>query len=71
MADQILPIPGSLDVVAPQLADETFLERLHDWVVTVDHKKLGILYVLYATLFLLVGGAEAVCIRIQLACADY
>jgi hypothetical protein len=21
-------------------------ERLHDWVVTVDHKKLGILYIL-------------------------
>jgi cytochrome c oxidase subunit 1 len=67
MADQTLPIPGSLDLVPPQLADETFLERLHDWVVTVDHKKLGILYVLFATFFLLVGGAEAVCIRIQLA----
>ena len=24
---------------------------LHDWVVTVDHKKLGILYILYALYF--------------------
>ena len=30
MADQILPIPGSLDIAPPHLADETFLERLHD-----------------------------------------
>jgi cytochrome c oxidase subunit 1 len=35
--------------------------------VTVDHKKLGILYTLYGLVFLLVGGAEAVAIRIQLA----
>src|ERR1700731_1777776 len=41
-------------------------ERLHDWVVTVDHKKLGILYILYALLFLLIGGIEATIMRIQL-----
>ena len=43
------------------------LEWLHSWVVTVDHKKLGILYVVYAIFFLLVAGAEALAIRIQLA----
>src|SRR5271169_5959687 len=41
-------------------------ERLHDWVVTVDHKKLGILYILYALLFLVIGGIEATMMRIQL-----
>jgi cytochrome c oxidase subunit 1 len=41
-------------------------ERLHDWVVTVDHKKLGILYILYAVLFLIIGGIEAIIMRIQL-----
>jgi cytochrome c oxidase subunit I len=41
-------------------------ERLHDWVVTVDHKKLGILYILYALFFLVVGGIEAIIMRIQL-----
>ena len=43
------------------------LEKLHEWVVTVDHKRLGILYILYSTFFLLVAGAEALLIRIQLA----
>src|SRR5271154_248715 len=40
--------------------------RLHDWVVTVDHKKLGILYILYALFFLVIGGLEATVMRIQL-----
>src|SRR5271165_3319771 len=40
---------------------------LHDWVTTVDHKKLGILYILYALLFLVIGGIEATIMRIQLA----
>jgi cytochrome c oxidase subunit I len=41
-------------------------EILHDWVVTVDHKKLGILYILYALFFLTVAGIEATIIRLQL-----
>src|SRR5271156_913666 len=41
-------------------------ERLHDWVVTVDHKKLGILYILYGLVFLVIGGIEATIMRIQL-----
>ena len=41
-------------------------ERLHDWIVTVDHKKLGILYILYALFFLVVAGIEAIIMRIQL-----
>jgi cytochrome c oxidase subunit I len=41
-------------------------ERLHQWVVTVDHKKLGILYILYGLLFFMIGGIEATIIRIQL-----
>jgi cytochrome c oxidase subunit 1 len=39
---------------------------LHEWVATVDHKKIGILYVLMAILFLVIGGLEAVLLRIQL-----
>ncbi|HEY4951109.1 MAG TPA: cytochrome c oxidase subunit I [Candidatus Acidoferrales bacterium] len=41
-------------------------ERLHEWVTTVDHKRLGILYILYALFFLVVAGIEAVIMRIQL-----
>ena len=35
-------------------------------MITVDHKKLGILYILYALFFLVVGGIEATIMRIQL-----
>ena len=43
------------------------LAVLHDWVVTVDHKRLGILYVVTALGFLVIGGLEASTIRLQLA----
>lgn len=42
-------------------------EWLLSWIATVDHKRIGILYILLATFFLVVGGLEAVLIRIQLA----
>src|ERR1700676_2710312 len=42
-------------------------DRLHAWVVTVDHKKLGILYIVYGFVFLIIGGIEATIMRIQLA----
>ncbi len=37
------------------------------WVTTVDHKKIAIMYGSLATVFLLVGGIEALFIRLQLA----
>ncbi|MBI4269597.1 MAG: cytochrome c oxidase subunit I [Candidatus Rokubacteria bacterium] len=37
------------------------------WVTTVDHKRIGILYGVSAFVFLLVGGIEALLIRLQLA----
>jgi cytochrome c oxidase subunit 1 len=64
MADQTLPIPGPTEI--PRIGTAGFSEWLHSWIVTVDHKKLGILYVAYSLFFLLVGGVEAMCIRIQL-----
>jgi cytochrome c oxidase subunit 1 len=39
---------------------------LHEWVTTVDHKKIGIMYVLMAVVFLIVAGCEAVTMRLQL-----
>ncbi len=65
MADQTVPIGGPLEAAPPGRG--AFLEWLHSWVTTVDHKKLGILYIAYSLFFLLVGGAEAMVIRIQLA----
>ena len=43
-----------------------FVDALHDWVTTVDHKRLGLMYVLYGLALLGVGGIEATVMRIQL-----
>lgn len=45
-------------------------ERAHynlAWLSTVDHKRIGILYMLTALVFFVVGGVEALFIRLQLA----
>jgi cytochrome c oxidase subunit 1 len=39
---------------------------LHEWVQTVDHKKIGIMYVVMSIVFLIIAGTEAVVMRIQL-----
>jgi cytochrome c oxidase subunit 1 len=49
-------------VATPSLA-----ERLHGWVTTVDHKRIGIMYIGFALIFLVIGGIEAVIMRMQLA----
>jgi cytochrome c oxidase subunit 1 len=67
MSDYTLPVSTAIEPSASASEVGTVLERLHGWVVTVDHKRLGILYILYSTFFLLVAGAEALLIRIQLA----
>ena len=41
-----------------------------DWLSTVDHKKIGIMYGVAAMFFFLVGGIEALLIRVQLAAPE-
>jgi len=43
---------------------------LAGWLTTVDHKRIGILYGVTALVFFLVGGIEALVIRLQLAVPD-
>src|SRR5262245_21175307 len=50
----------------PDAASRSLSEKLHEWVTTVDHKRLGIMYIVYALIFLLLGGIEATIMRIQL-----
>ena len=40
-----------------------WLEVLHDWVTTVDHKKIGLMYIGYALFFLVIAGFEAMLMR--------
>ena len=42
------------------------VDLIHEWVTTVDHKRLGLLYIAYALVFLIVGGIEATVLRLQL-----
>jgi cytochrome c oxidase subunit 1 len=42
------------------------VDLIHEWVTTVDHKRLGLLYIAYALIFLIVGGIEATVLRLQL-----
>jgi cytochrome c oxidase subunit I len=70
MSSSSMPIPGriegAIDETPPAHRHGTYLETVHSWVVTVDHKKLGMLYIGYALIFLLVAGIEALTIRMQL-----
>ena len=47
-----------------------FGSALWDWLTTVDHKKIAILYLASGGFFFVVGGIEAMLIRIQLAVPD-
>ncbi|HZU29286.1 MAG TPA: cytochrome c oxidase subunit I [Bryobacteraceae bacterium] len=38
-----------------------------EWIATVDHKRIGIMYLVTTLIFLIVGGVEALLMRIQLA----
>jgi cytochrome c oxidase subunit 1 len=65
-------MPMSTDSIAwpgSREADRPLVDRLHEWVTTVDHKRLGILYIGYALIFLVIGGIEASIMRVQLSSA--
>ena len=45
----------------------TSIEGLWGWITTVDHKRIGALYGVSAFIFFLMGGIEALLLRVQLA----
>jgi len=66
---------GSIDTeIALRAADDVdslpLLGKLHEWVVTVDHKRLGIMYIVGGLVFLVIAGLQAMTIRLQLAIPD-
>ena len=70
----LIPAPagGGAAVVGPQQSLGVFRRPVtttgwRSWLFTVDHKKLGIMYGVVAMFFFVVGGLEAVLIRLQLA----
>ena len=65
MATDLVTWPGTQETV--ETTRRPLVDRLHEWVTTVDHKRLGIMYILYGLMVLLVGGVEATIMRIQLS----
>ena len=63
MATQSHPVPMA-GVAAPESGG------LRSWLSTVDHKRIGIMYLVLTLFFFLVGGLMALAIRIQLETAD-
>ena len=57
-------------VSAPHPAVHVEKTGLWSWITTVDHKKIGILYGATAFAFFLIGGLEALLLRIQLGTAE-
>ncbi|MFL5592391.1 MAG: cytochrome c oxidase subunit I [Ktedonobacteraceae bacterium] len=57
----IVEVPG---VARRKRLEETYIG---DWLMTTDHKKIGIMYMITGFFFLMSGGLEALLIRTQLA----
>src|SRR6202163_1325836 len=57
---------NAISTFSPDTASLSLGVRLHDWGTTVDHKRLGILYIVYALVFLVLGGIKATIMRVQL-----
>src|SRR5207244_11825651 len=55
-----------VEVRRPLLARPAKTTGWTSWFTTIDHKKIGILYGATAIVFFLLGGIEALLIRVQL-----
>src|SRR5947199_10787289 len=60
---------GGMVVAPPTLAEPAY-RGLWSWLTTVDHKRIGILYGVSAGAFFVIGGLEALVIRLQLWVPD-
>ena len=63
MSSNVSAHPHSVAIAAEAEPERGMLS----WVTTVDHKRIGILYMLTSLIFFVVGGIEALFIRLQLA----
>jgi cytochrome c oxidase subunit I len=58
------PIP---QVTTSQVTAPRTTKRWVDWVTTTDHKKIGIMYLVLTFVFFMMGGVEALMMRLQLS----
>ncbi|MDQ3849947.1 MAG: cytochrome c oxidase subunit I [Actinomycetota bacterium] len=64
-ADTTVPLP---QIVAHRVEPEP--RGWVSWVTTTDHKRIGILYLVTTFAFFILGGVEALLMRVQLGAAD-
>src|SRR5436305_15218378 len=61
----------AIDTTTTVVRRKTFGETyIGQWLMTTDHKKIGIMYIVTGFFFFMVGGMEALLIRTQLAFPD-
>src|SRR5258707_4684925 len=56
----------AISTLRAEMPSRPLVAKLHEWVTTVDHKRLGILYIVYSLVVLVIAGIEATIMRIQL-----
>src|SRR6201994_3635808 len=60
----IQPVP---QILVHEVKKERTSKKWVDWVLTTDHKKIGIMYLVLTFVFFIMGGVEALLIRTQLS----
>src|ERR1700743_2261696 len=60
----VRPVP---QVLAHEVHQPRETRKWMDWVLTTDHKKIGIMYLVLTFVFFCMGGVEALLMRTQLA----
>ncbi len=63
--------PIAMEAPKATASGKTIFDHLQEWVTTVDHKKLGLMYIMHGLTFFLVGGLEATLMRLQLALPNH
>src|SRR5579864_3755942 len=61
---------ATADIAMPHAPSRTRIDKTRGvlgWITTVDHKRLGIMYLYTTFFFFVVGGIMALLVRIQLA----
>jgi cytochrome c oxidase subunit I len=61
---ELRPVP---QVIAHEVARPRQTKRWIDWLTTTDHKKIGIMYLVLTFVFFILGGIEALLMRLQLS----
>src|SRR5262249_38499505 len=67
MATSAPAIRSVPQVLTEQVTRPRETKRWVEWVTTTDHKKIGIMYLVTTFVFFMMGGVEALMMRLQLA----